>query len=140
MVNRFHAGIIDNSDPGGEFVFWASAPRTPFPVSFNLTQLAELLRDDAVRADGERDDHVVINDEQQPVSVRHPKVKNLMTMPEQTLQLVGAKRGVPPVLAKQGKLGAGKAFDFKRQQGEFTLKPNAAPVGHKSLTVASNEG
>src|ERR1700677_4210443 len=71
------------------------------------------------------------------LSVRNPKVENLVAMPEQTFQLVGAKRGMPPVLTEEGKLGAGDAFDFRRQLGELTFETAAAPIGHKSFTAAS---
>ena len=63
-----------------------------------------------------------------------------MTMPEQTFQLVGVKGRVRPVLTEQDELGAGKAFDFRRQQDEFTLESDAAPVDHKSFTAASIVG
>jgi hypothetical protein len=80
----------------------------------------------------------VINNKQQAISVRHPKIENLMTMPEHAIQLVRAKRRVSPILTKQGEIGSGKTFDFNRQQCEFTLKSDAAPVGHKSSTIASS--
>jgi hypothetical protein len=31
LANRFHAVIIDNSDPGGEFVFWGERPSDSLP-------------------------------------------------------------------------------------------------------------
>ena len=80
---------------------------------------------------------VMINYKQHAASVSDPKVKNLVTMPEQTFQFVCAKRRMPPVLAEKGELGTGNTFDFRRQHGEFAFEADTAPVGYKSLTASS---
>ena len=52
-----------------------------------------LFGDDAVRADGEGDDYVVVNHEQDAVAIRQPKVEDLMTMPGDAFQLVAGSEG-----------------------------------------------
>jgi len=50
-----------------------------------------LFRDDAVRADGEGDDYVVVNHEQDAVAIRHRKVEDLMAVPGGAFEFVAAE-------------------------------------------------
>ena len=98
-----------------------------------------LFRDDAVRADGEGDDYVVVNHEQDAVAVGHPKVEDLMAMPGDAFQFVAAERGMPPIGTEQGELGAGNTLDIGRKGFELALEPDGPPEDHRSLTMSSME-
>src|ERR1017187_4659095 len=98
-----------------------------------------LFRDDAVWADGEGDDYVVINHEQDAVAIRHPKVEDLMTVPRDAFEFVAAKRGMSPIGAEQGELGASNVPDVGRKGFEFAFEPDRAPEDHRSLTMSSME-
>ena len=75
----------------------------------------DLFGDDAVRADGEGNNDIMINHKENTVPISDPKVKNLVTVPKQAFQFVCTKGGMPPVLTKESELGAGDAFDLRRQ-------------------------
>ena len=69
--------------------------------------------DDAVRADGVGDDHIVVNDEQDAVAAGDVEVEDLMAVPKQAFEFVNVQRGMPPVVAEQAKLGAGGSLDLQ---------------------------
>jgi hypothetical protein len=71
----------------------ATLPRGRRPMAHVQTALGGseregLLRHDAVRADGEGNDDVVVNDEQHPVAVGHVEIKDLMAVPGDAFELV----------------------------------------------------
>jgi hypothetical protein len=81
----------------------------------------------------------VVNNEQDAVAIRHRKVEDLMAMPDNTFQFVAAERGMPPIGAEQGELGAGSGLDIGRKGFELALKPDGAPEDYRSLTMSSME-
>jgi hypothetical protein len=78
----------------------------------------------------------MVNYKQHAISIGNPKIKNLMTMPKQTFQLVSAKGRMPPVLTEQGEFGMGSALDFGRERREFTFESDATPICHRSFTAS----
>lgn len=65
-----------------------------------------LLRDNAVRSDGEGYNDVVINHEQDAVAVGDVEVENLVAMPGDTFEFMAMEGMMPPVAAEQGEFGA----------------------------------
>ena len=96
-----------------------------------------LFRDDAVCANGEGNDHVVINHKQHPVTVGEVKVENLVAVPKEAFELVNVEGGVSPVILEQAELGARDSLDFRRERAQFTFETNRATEGHGSSSISS---
>jgi hypothetical protein len=90
-----------------------------------------------VWANRKRNNNVPINDEQSAVFFGHVQIENLVTMPENTGELVTVQRRMPLVRGEEGKFGASGAFNFGRKVSKLSFKSNRAPIGHRSFTVSS---
>ena len=73
----------------------------PGRVGCQTSDIGELttisLRDDAVCANGKRNDDVTVNDEKNTIFFGDIKVENLVAMPEHAREFMTAQRRMPPV-------------------------------------------
>ena len=92
-----------------------------------------------MRADGEGDDYVVIDHEQDTVTIGHPKVEDLMAVPDDACRFVAAERGMSSIGTEHGELGAGDVLDIERKGFELAFEPDGAPEDHRSLTMSARE-
>ena len=92
-----------------------------------------------MRADGEGDDYVVIDHEQDTVTIGHPKVEDLMAVPDDACRFVAAERGMSSIGTEHGELGAGNVLDIERKGFELAFEPDGAPEDHRSLTMSARE-
>jgi hypothetical protein len=96
-------------------------------------------RHDAVRADGEGDDDVVVNYEEDAVAVGDREIKDLMGVPGDAFELVALERGMSPIGAEERELVAGNLLNLRWKGTELAFEPDSAPEVHRSLTMSSME-
>src|ERR1039458_9740485 len=96
-----------------------------------------LLRDNAVRPDGEGYNNVVINHEQNAMAVGDVEVENLVAVPCDAFEFMAMEGGMPPVAAEQGEFGASGFLYLRRQVFELAFETAVAAEDHRSLTMPS---
>jgi len=80
----------------------------------------ESLRDDAVCANGKRNDNITINDEENAIFFGDIKIENLVAMPENAREFMTAQRRMAPVrresanFARAARLISGARFRNSR--------------------------
>src|SRR5260370_38285487 len=72
----------------------------------------ESLRDDAMCANGKRNDNVTINYEENAIFFGDIKIKNLVAMPENARELMTAQRWMAPVRREERESRASGAVTF----------------------------
>jgi hypothetical protein len=65
------------------------------------------------------------------------KIENLVTMPENTGELVTVERRMPPICREERKFGTSSALNLRRKISKLSVKANRAPIDHRSSTVSS---
>ena len=81
----------------------------------------------------------MVNNEQNPVTVGDPEIKDLMPVPGDAFEFVAAQRGVTPIGTEQSELGAGDFLNLGRKFLELVFEPHGAAEDHRSLTMSSIE-
>ena len=97
----------------------------------------ESLRDDAVCANGKRNDNITINDEENAIFFGDIKIENLVAMPENAREFMTAQRRMAPVRREEREFRASGALNFGGKISKFSLEPNGPAIDHRSSTASS---
>ena len=75
----------------------------------------DLFRYDAMRTNGKRDNHIVVDHEKNTVTIRNIEIKNLMLVPNDAIKFVTLKRWMPPIGTEEHELFALPFFESQAE-------------------------
>jgi hypothetical protein len=101
-------------------------------ILFSMAGLSrDLFRYDAMRTNGKRDNHIVVNHEKDTVTIRNIEIKNLMLVPNEAIKFVTPKRWMPPIGTEEHELFACQFLNLRRKVFKFAFEPNSPPEDHR---------